>query len=111
MTTTTTAPPATVTAPPPAPKGFEPVRVAFLRFLHPGGGGGGVELGPPFRSGTAVMIKAGKQHTDEDIQIQHEPWHRMYRVRMTVNGKLAGERLIPESWALYEPETIATIAT
>ena len=104
MTMTDTKPDAPTK--PTAPKGMEPIRVRALRFPHSGGGGGGIDLGRPFRA-HAPMIQAGTKSTNEETQIQYEPWTRMYRVRFVVNGKLEGERCIPESWAAYEPEPAA----
>lgn len=106
MSTEATAPPP---AYPPMPSGpprgaHEPIKVKVLRFARQGVGEG-VSLGDPFPS-NPVNLPAGKFRGSEDlIQIQYEPWHRQYRVRYVERGvKVTGERCIPESWAIYEPE-------
>lgn len=101
--TMTDAAPTKPSAMPAPPKGMEPIRVRELRFVHPGGGGGGIDLGQPFRSGIVPMLQAGTRNSNEETLIQYEPWSRMYRVRLVIGGTLTAERCIPESWAMYEP--------
>lgn len=83
------------------PKSIAPIKVRMLRFGRQGTGSG-VSLGHPFPADPVNL--AARNVNGDEIQIQYEPWHRMYRARVITQGVVVGERCIPESWAIYEPE-------
>jgi len=91
------------------PKVLAAIKVKMLRFGRQGNGQG-VSLGSPF-PGEPMNLAAGKRTGAGDydeLVIQYEPWYRQYRLRaLALRGDVAivlGERCIPESWAIYEPE-------
>lgn len=100
---------------PPMPEGPPrqpgPIKVKMLRFARQGTGQG-CPLGAPFPD-NPMNLPAGKRAGSGDydeLLIQYEPWHRQYRVRAMANrgdaAVMIGERCIPESWAIYEPELV-----
>lgn len=89
------------------PKTPGPIKVRSLRFGRQGTGEG-CPLGSPFPSNPQIL-NAGKRNMESgsEIVIQYEPWHRQYRARvLDHDGAVIGERCIPESWAIYEPELV-----
>jgi hypothetical protein len=89
------------------PKTPGAIKVRMLRFGRQGMGEG-IPLGSPFPP-NPINLVAGKRTLpgSDEIQIQYEPWYRQFRIRaLDVNGAVIGERCIPESWAIYEPELV-----
>lgn len=87
------------TMPAAPPSKVEPIRVRELRFDR--------DRSVPLVGSDydTRVIQAGQQRRSANtVEMQFEPWQRMYRVRETDGHKLINEFCLPESWALYVPE-------
>lgn len=87
------------------PRQVEPIKVRELRFDR--------DRSVPLVGSDydTRRILAGRQQRSANIvEMQYEPWQRMYRVRelsealYNAGATVVSEFCLPESWALYVPE-------
>lgn len=81
------------------PRQVEPIRVRELRFDR--------DRSVPLVGSdydTRVIMAGQQRRSANTVEMQYEPWQRMYRVRELDGAKLVNEFCLPESWALYVPE-------
>jgi hypothetical protein len=78
---------------------FEPIKISSLHFRD-----SDIYLAMTSPLPRTLTAGAHPKRPAITVEIQHEPWHRMYRVREVEGGKVVKQLCIPETWAAYAPE-------